>query len=278
MLNVHPIPAFHDNYFWLLQSGNKTSAYIVDPGAAEPVIAALNLHQLTLAGILVTHHHHDHIGGIKTLVERYQVPVYGPKSSKIPQVTHWLADGDLLPLDGITLKVIAVPGHTLDHIAYVYQASLNQAQLADHLTEASNTPTTTMIFCGDTLFAGGCGRIFDGSATLLYDSLMRLANLPEDTLIYCAHEYTQANLGFAAQVEPNNIDLQQRLAKVIKQRHLGLATVPTTLALEKLTNPYLRTHLPSIHSAAEHFCGHTLVTAKEVFTIIRAWKDQYKEA
>lgn len=265
MLTVYPIPALGDNYFWLLQpEPHAPTTYIIDPGAADPVVDALKAHHLQLAGIIITHHHHDHIDGINALVDTYNIPVYGPNSVKIPQVTHRLGEGDELQLPQLTLKVLALPGHTLDHLAYLYHPPKDTAQASS-------------LFCGDTLFAGGCGRIFDASASQLYDSFMRLASLDDNTLVYCAHEYTLTNLHFAHQIEPNNTALQTRLKKVAQMRHQGLATIPTSIGLEKKTNPYLRTHLTCVREAAERYHKRKLTNPRDVFIAIRTWKDQFRE-
>lgn len=261
MLNVHPVPALDSNYFWLVHPNRASRiAYIIDPGEAAPVITALVKHKLELAGIIITHRHHDHIDGIAELVLKFQVPVYGPRSPVIPQITHPLTEGDRLLLPDFVLDVIAVPGHTLDHLAYIHR---------------STGGGPVRLFCGDTLFAGGCGRLFDGSASQLYDSLIRIAALPEDTLVYCAHEYTLDNLRFGAAVEPDNYDLVERLQTVAEQRQLGLITLPTNIGLEQRTNPFLRTHLAEVKRAAEDYCGHTLGSEREIFAMVRKWKDKF---
>ena len=262
MLNVHPVPALESNYFWLVHPDSAAStAYIIDPGHAAPVISALAKRKLDLAGIIITHRHHDHIDGIAELVQKFQVPVYGPPSPAIPQITHPLGEGDRLLLPDFALEVIAVPGHTLDHIAYIHRPARGEP---------------ARLFCGDTLFAGGCGRLFDGSASQLYDSLMRIAALPDDTLVYCAHEYTLDNLRFGAAVEPDNRDLVERLRTVAAQRQRGEITLPTNIGLEHRTNPFLRTHLPSVKLAAEGYCGHSLGSEREIFAMVRIWKDNFR--
>jgi hydroxyacylglutathione hydrolase len=263
MLTVYAIPAFNDNYFWLLQPDTSNQ----------------------LVGIIITHHHHDHIDGVNELTRRYPVPVYGPRSAKIPQVTHFLTDGDQLRLPSLTLQVLAVPGHTLDHIAYLYRPDQQQDDRPDKQQKAqpdnqaqangSERAKPASLFCGDTLFAGGCGRLFDGTASQLYDSLMRLAELDDATLVYCAHEYTLANLKFARVVEPGNINLVERLQQVTQMRQQGLMTLPTTIGLEKQTNPYLRVKLMPIKQAAERHSGQSLPTPREVFAAIRIWKDYF---
>lgn len=270
MLIVHAIPAFDDNYFWLLQPDpDDRSAYIIDPGAAAPVLAALAERQLLLAGIIITHHHHDHIDGVRDLCQITPVPVYGPRSAKIPQVTHYLTDGEQLRLPSLVLDVLAVPGHTLDHIAYLHQPG-NQPGYS-----RTEQAAPASLFCGDTLFAGGCGRLFDGTASQLFASLMRLAQLDDSTLVYCAHEYTLANLKFACAVEPGNKALVERLQNVTQLRRDGRMTVPTTLGVEKQTNPYLRVHVMTIKRAVEDHAGLALPTPEAVFTAIRRWKDQF---
>jgi hydroxyacylglutathione hydrolase len=253
-LIVHTIPAFTDNYIWLFHQPNNNRAYVVDPGDASPVIEALNRLGLSLAGIIVTHHHPDHVGGIHQLLDKYPVPVYGPGG--ITQVTHLMNDGDALHLAEIEFRVLAVPGHTLDHLAYF----------------AASEP---LVFCGDTLFAGGCGRLFEGTPEQMRYSLSRLAALPSETLIYCTHEYTQANLQFALAVEPGNKALLQRVIQVDLQRQQHQATIPSILAEELSSNPFLRSDKPCVIKAAEQYSGEITVSEDQVFTIIRRWKDHF---
>ncbi|MEH6466985.1 MAG: hydroxyacylglutathione hydrolase [Porticoccus sp.] len=253
-LIVHTIPAFTDNYIWLFHQPGNNSAYVVDPGDANPVIEALNKLELSLAGIIVTHHHPDHVGGIYPLLDKYQVPVYGPEG--IPQVSKLMKDGDALHLAETKFQVLAVPGHTLDHLAYF----------------AASEP---LVFCGDTLFAGGCGRLFEGTPEQMWLSLSHLARLPTDTLIYCTHEYTQANLEFALTVEPENKVLQQRVLQVRQQRQQNQSTIPSTLAEELSSNPFLRAGQPSIRKAAEEHEGRPTSSDEDTFTIIRRWKDHF---
>jgi hydroxyacylglutathione hydrolase len=260
MLNIYPIPALDTNYFWLLQpESDSPVAYIIDPGAAVPVIEAVEQQCLELAGIIITHHHHDHIGGIDGLVERYKIPVYGPHSARIPQITHPLWDGDQLHLPGLLFDVMEIPGHTQDHLAYYHKPISAPPQL----------------FCGDTLFIGGCGRLLDGTAAQLHQSLRHLTGLPRDTLIYCGHEYTLANLEFAQAVEPDNKAVSEALlaAKLLRAQHLP--TVPGTLASELATNPFLRTQLASVKNAAETYCGRSLQNEVEIFSVLREWKNHF---
>lgn len=256
MLRVFPIPAFRDNYIWTLTASGSRYAAIVDPGDALPVIRALDAQHLEPSAILITHHHGDHVGGIQSLLRRYPaLPVFGPRNEGIAGVTHYLAQGDEVSVPGINAKfsVLEVPGHTLDHIAYYGHG---------------------MLFCGDTVFSVGCGRLFEGSAEQMHDSLSRIAALPPDTLVYCAHEYTLDNIGFAKWVEPENVDLRQREAQAFVLIDQDRPTVPSTLALELRTNPFLRSQVPSVVQAAERYVGRELPSASAVFAAIRRWKDE----
>lgn len=260
MLQIHNIPAFEDNYFWLIQPDTQAPcSYIIDPGSAQVVHDYLTQHQLQLKGILLTHHHHDHIDGAAELRDQFQVPIYGPRSVRIPQVTHPLNEGDDLPLRNLTAKILEIPGHTLDHIAY--------------LIETTEQPPH--LFSGDTLFGAGCGRLFDGTAPLLHAALQRIAALPEDTLIYGGHEYTLANIRFALTIEPDNAELQARQALETKKRQQGIATLPTQLAIEKRTNPFLRCHLSSVRRSVEQISGKSLATDADVFAGLRLIKDRF---
>jgi hydroxyacylglutathione hydrolase len=257
---VHAVPAFRDNYIWLLsaaqaEGGGRVSA-VIDPGDAHPVIQALDELDLIPTAILITHHHADHVGGVRELRARFPIPVYGPAQEAIPDITHPLREGDRVKISGLpTLDVLEVPGHTAGHIAYAGGQSL---------------------FCGDTLFAGGCGRLFEGTAAQLYSSLQKLALLADDTWIYCAHEYTLNNLNFALAVEPDNTVLQSRLQHTRETRQKNKPTVPSQLAMEKHTNPFLRCHLPAVVAAAEHHDGHPLSPGHETFAALRRWKDHWQ--
>jgi hydroxyacylglutathione hydrolase len=226
----------------------------VDPGDADPVFAYLEKEQLQPIAILITHHHGDHTGGVQELVERYDIPVYGPAHERIRALTNPVSEGDSVTLEpcNLTFKVLDTPGHTRGHVCYVGHDAL---------------------FCGDTLFTAGCGRLFEGSPEQMYDSLEKLRVLPDTTLVYCAHEYTQANLAFAIVAEPQNQAIQARLEEVRQLRKTHQDTVPALLGVEKETNPFLRSHVPSLIKAAEVFAGHSLPSPAEVFATVRYWKD-----
>jgi len=257
------VPAFSDNYIWLVAAGGseqsvrneaEIAVIIIDPGAAEPVLESLARHRLRPCAILVTHHHYDHIDGIPPLLRHYpSLPVYGPAESAVPGLGHPLHDNDEITLDnGLTFQVLTSPGHTLDHLSY-YRPG--------------------MLFCGDTLFAAGCGRLFEGSPEQMYRSLTRLASLPDDTAIFCTHEYTLNNLEFAHHIEPENKHVFDRLEHVRRQRARGRITLPSTLAEERLSNPYLRCTEAAIMTAASRFAQRPVRDAVDTFRIIRFWKD-----
>lgn len=224
MVDIIPIPALRDNYIWIILNPTNNKLLIVDPGEAQPVINFCKQQLYQPIGILITHHHADHVGGVAQLAEHYNIPVYGPRGEKIPSITHALDGGETLKfpqIENIELTVLAIPGHTAHHIAY-YRGNA--------------------LFCGDTLFAGGCGRVFGGTAGQLFDSLHKLAQLPAQTAIYCAHEYTLANLQFALTVDPNNTALQARLHATEREFATTGITLPSYLSDELATNPFLRTH------------------------------------
>lgn len=256
-LSILTVPAFDDNYLWLIHDGQY--AIVVDPGDATPILAALALHRLQLRAILLTHHHADHIGGVPELLRHAAVPVYGPKNDKISFVTHTLVQDDSLTIEalGLSFKILDVPGHTAGHIAYF-------------------APEQHWLFCGDTLFAGGCGRLFEGTPQQMLASLDKLAALPDDTLVHCAHEYTLSNLRFALALEPGNMALQQRMLSAQSMRQHGIATVPSLLVLEKQTNPFLRSREASI-IAGLLAAGRLPAIGDEVshFAAIREWKNNF---
>ena len=254
MPTIIPIPAFSDNYIWLLRDGNI--AAVVDPGDAAPVIAYLEREGLTLSAILATHHHGDHVGGIPALLARGKVPVFGPAGEAIPGRTHALAEGDAIVVPGLDLKlsVLDIPGHTAGHIAFVGK---------------------DLVFSGDTLFAAGCGRLFEGTPPQMVSSLDKLAALPGATAVYCGHEYTMSNLRFALAVEPGRAALLQRQAREQAKRDRGVPTLPSTMNDELSTNPFLRTGEASVRAAVEQHAGRALRDRVGVFAELRAWKNNF---
>mgnify|MGYP000182462830 CR=1 FL=1 len=259
MIKVIPVPAFQDNYLWLFHTEGSNQAYVVDPGDANPVQKVLEEKGLQLAGILITHHHWDHIGGIDQLLALSDVPVYGPESPNIHQITHPLRQGDTLNLsEELQFQVLEVPGHTLDHVAYFCPSS-----------------SQPLLFCGDTLFAGGCGRLFEGSAEQMHRSLSKLAALPAATAVYCAHEYTLSNLAFARVVEANNAELIERIAREEHKRSLQQPTVPSTIGLELATNPFLRCTESSVKGSVQVREGRQFDNPADVLAAVRRWKDNF---
>lgn len=258
MLAIHGVPAFQDNYLWVMSRGRE--AAVVDPGDAAPIEAFLAQQGLTLRAILATHHHGDHVGGLAALAEHWKCPVFGPAGERIGGLTRKLAEGDRVevPGVGVTFDVIDVPGHTAGHIAYVHR-----------------DPADPFVFCGDTLFAGGCGRLFEGTAAQMVASLSKLASLPPQTRVYCAHEYTLANLRFARAVEPDNRALAERQSRESAKRERGEPTVPSTIGVELDTNPFLRWDSPAVIAAAERRAGRPLTDRVAVFAQIREWKNNF---
>ncbi|KXI30391.1 hydroxyacylglutathione hydrolase [Paraglaciecola hydrolytica] len=254
-MKIHAIKAFNDNYIWCLH--NAQHCVVVDPGDAQPVLDYCQSQQLTLVGILITHHHWDHTNGLPALLQAFPgIPVFGPHNPKIESINQRLQHRDCITLPELKLElsVLEVPGHTLDHIAY-YSPGL--------------------LFCGDTLFSAGCGRLFEGSATQMYQSLSQLAALPGDTKVYCTHEYTLANIKFALAVEPNNAALLEYQLWAQQQRSQQLPTLPSTIAKEHTFNPFLRCASVALRSAVKAHDSKTMNDDESVFAALRSWKDQF---
>jgi hydroxyacylglutathione hydrolase len=251
------LPAFADNYIWMLHDG--ADAVVVDPGDAAPVVAALDAQGLTLKAILVTHHHPDHVGGVNALRSRLQGPVYGPARENIPQPFTPLQEGDEVDVLGHRFRVLDVPGHTAGHIAYVQQTVQQRA----------------LLFCGDTLFSGGCGRLFEGTPAQMSASLAKFAALPGDTQVCCTHEYTLANLRFAGAVEPSNAALAQYTSACVARREAGQPTLPSSIAMERAINPFLRCSEPDVVQAAQNQ-GALGTDAVSVLATLREWKNRYR--
>jgi hydroxyacylglutathione hydrolase len=253
------IPAFQDNYIWMLIDETSGRVAVVDPGDPVPVIRWLGRRpEYALSHLLLTHHHRDHTGGVLALKAATECKVFGPAAEDIAGTDRQLEDGDMVELFGKHLQVIAVPGHTRGHIAYF-----------------CDDPDDPWLLSGDTLFAGGCGRLFEGTAEQMHASLQRLAALPDQTRVLCAHEYTQANLRFALAVEPDNRDIQVRLEVVNDLRAAGRMTLPSSIGLEKLTNPFLRCSEPAVVALASARAGRQLEPGEETFAVVRQWKDSF---
>lgn len=256
MNKIIAIRAFKDNYIWTIHSLGGSDIVVVDPGDADPVISYLHENNFNLEAILLTHHHWDHSGGILPLVRKYpHIKAYGPKGEKVDGINHFVAEGDeiTLPKVNIKLKVIDIPGHTLGHIAFVDK---------------------NMLFCGDTLFSCGCGKIFEGTPEQMFRSLEKIKNLPKSIMIYCGHEYTLSNIAFAQTVDPNNKMLEKKLY-FVKKLAINHPSLPVSLESELQTNPFLRCDNPAIIASVQNHCGFQLDNPIAVFTHLRQWKNQF---
>lgn len=257
-MNLIPLPAFQDNYLWLLHDGQR--ALVVDPGDAGPVRAYLAAHGLQLDAILVTHHHPDHTGGVDELREATGARVYGPAREQVPEPLQRLREGDAIEVLGLRFEVLDVPGHTAGHIAYF----------------CAGIDGTPLVFCGDTLFSGGCGRLFEGTPAQMSGSLAKLAALPGATRVCCTHEYTLGNLKFATAVEPGNSQLIHYRQQCEQRRSQGEPTLPSTIALEMGINPFLRTRQPAVAQAARDHAGADPADPVAVFAALRQWKNEFR--
>jgi len=258
---IHPLHAFSDNYIWTFSDATGRQVCVVDPGDAQPVEKYLADTGSTLSHILITHHHADHTGGVMALKERYNPLVYGPKNSPFKGIDKPLEEHDQITVLGYCLQVLTVPGHTLDHIAYYCEAP-------------PDTPRP-LVFCGDTLFAAGCGRIFEGNPQMMYESLEKLARLPAATRVYCTHEYTLANLRFARSADPQNGALETRAAAASTTRSNNRPTLPSEIGLELATNPFLRCREAALAESASNQAGSSISDPVEVFAVLRRWKDNF---
>ena len=254
MLKIFPLPALKDNYIWIVH--DHQFAVVVDPGEAAPVLRYLALHQIKLAAILCTHHHNDHVAGVNDLLAHGAAPVYFPQREKVLGGTHPVGEGMMLDVPELDIKfnVLDIPGHTAGHVAYVGAGG---------------------VFCGDTLFGCGCGRLFEGTAAQLLHSLKKLADLPDSTQVYCGHEYTESNIRFARACEADNAQLVQRQQDVQRLRAAEQPTLPSNIALEKFTNPFLRCTQPAIVKAVQHQSVMQQTDELSIFTAMRSWKNTF---
>ena len=257
-MKLIPLPAFQDNYLWFLHDGRR--ALVVDPGDAGPVRTALDEGGLQLEAILVTHHHPDHVGGVDALRDATGARVFGPARERIPEPLQRLSEGDAIEVLGLRFEVLDVPGHTAGHIAY-------------YCADFQGEP---LLFCGDTLFSGGCGRLFEGTAAQMHDSLGKLAALPGNTRVCCTHEYTLGNLKFATAVEPGNSRLIHYRQQCEERRSRGEPTLPSTIALEREVNPFLRSRVPAVAQAAHAYNAADESDEVAVFAALRQWKNEFR--
>jgi hydroxyacylglutathione hydrolase len=255
MIKIESIEAFTDNYIWLITT--IEGSIVIDPGESSKIINFLKEKQLNLKAILVTHHHFDHTGGIKEILFHFPVDVFGPFNNGIENINKKLKDGDKVSIIGIEFEIIEIPGHTLDHIAFY--------------SENNGSP---ILFCGDTLFAGGCGRVFEGTSDQMYESLKKLKILPDNTSVYCGHEYTLSNLKFAKEAEPFNQNTLSRYNEVLELREKGFPSIPSSLSTELKTNPFLRSDVEEVQENIS-IKFKTTKEPKEIFKALRSWKDNF---
>lgn len=256
MFEIFPIRAFSDNYIWTLVKDEEVT--VVDPGDSEPVITLLQEKNLTLSNVIITHHHFDHTGGIKKLSEIYDCNIYGPSEGHIQGINKPIKDNQEFVISNTVFKAFATPGHTLDHLSYF----VNQ----------ENEP---FLLSGDTLFSGGCGRLFEGTPLQMYESLSKFTSLPINTKVYCTHEYTESNLKFALAVEPNNTDIKEKFSEVVRLRSQDKETLPSTIGEELKVNPFMRCNELDVKKAAENFSNQKLSEPHEILGSIRNWKDNF---
>lgn len=255
---IHPILAFEDNYIWVFTDQSGKFACVVDPGDAAPVEDYLEIHGLILKEIIITHHHQDHVGGLPKLIAHYSPRVSGPSGSKTIGINNPVSEGESITVFETDFSVIEVPGHTLDHIAYF-----------------SSNSSSPILFCGDTLFAAGCGRLFEGSPAMMVNSLAKLAALPPETAVYCTHEYTLANLRFALAAEPQNIQIKDRVDDEQSKRDKNLPTLPSTIDIELSTNPFLRCDRPELQNNIAKQMNVSVGNTLDTFANLRRWKDNF---
>lgn len=260
-IEIETLSAFSDNYIWLIKNTVTKQVAVIDPGDANPILAWLDKHsEWQLSNMLITHHHQDHIGGIEKLKEKTKAKIFAPNASTIPVKDITVTNNQVLSIVGLSVHVISVPGHTLEHVAYYIP---KQAHIAASL------------FPGDTLFSGGCGRVFEGTMEQMYDSVERLNELPPETLVYPAHEYTLSNLKFALAVEPDNRIIKIYLDKCVNLRATNQITLPSTLLIEQQINPFLRCNEPSVIKGIKAKLNHQPTIPTEVFSILREWKNTF---
>lgn len=255
-ITLKPIPSLSDNYIWLIINHSNSTAVIVDPGTSAGCENYFEKEKIRPLAILVTHRHWDHVNGIEELVKKYDIPVYGPATEFIPCLTTPLAANERIsfPEIGLDLQVMDIGGHTAGHIGYL---------------------TDNKFFCGDTLFSAGCGRLLGGTAEQLHATLNRISQLPDETVIYCTHEYTLDNLRFAQAVEPDNPDIQKRIDEVKDLRANNQPSLPFTLEMEKRYNPFLRTSQQSVMQAVARHSGQQIDNSEDCFRYLRMWKDGF---